>query len=48
MEKDKCIMCGSDTSYDKNTHIDFRTHYIEGAGQLCSKCYNNLEKKPQK
>ena len=41
MAKDKCVMCGVDTPYDYETHIDMRNHYIEGAGQLCSKCYNH-------
>jgi len=36
---DKCISCGGDTPYTINTHIDMRKFYIEGAGQLCVKCY---------
>jgi hypothetical protein len=40
MAKDKCIMCGEDTPYDFETHIDMRIGYIEGAGQLCGKCYD--------
>lgn len=39
MSKDKCIMCGEDTPYDYETHVDMRHGYIEGAGQLCSNCY---------
>jgi len=39
-EYDTCIMCGVETPYKRNVHIDLRTGYIEGAGQLCSKCYN--------
>ena len=34
-----CIMCGVKTTTLKTTHIDFRTGYIEGAGQLCRDCY---------
>ena len=41
MEKEKCVICGVETNVDVNTHIDFRLHYVEGAGQLCKKCYNN-------
>ena len=37
---DHCIMCDVETTYLKSTHIDMRIGYIEGAGQLCSKCYN--------
>ena len=40
MAKDHCIMCGVETAYDFETHIDMRIGYIEGAGQLCSKCHN--------
>ena len=35
-----CIMCGKKTTVSKTTHIDFRDGYIEGAGQLCYRCYN--------
>jgi hypothetical protein len=34
-----CILCGCKTTTLKTTHIDFRTGYIEGAGQLCRDCY---------
>lgn len=37
--KDNCILCGVETPYDDTTHVDLRVGYIEGAGQLCSKCY---------
>lgn len=40
MAKDTCIMCGVETPYDFETHIDMRIGYIEGAGQLCAACYN--------
>ena len=42
MAKDKCIMCGKETTYDFETHIDYRIGYIEGAGQLCHDCYTNV------
>ena len=40
--KDKCIVCQKKTLYDKEDHIDFRIGYIEGAGQLCLDCYDNV------
>lgn len=40
MAKDTCVMCGVETPYEFETHIDLRTEYIEGLGQLCSKCYH--------
>lgn len=36
---EECILCGVETTTLKTTHIDFRTGYIEGAGQLCNGCY---------
>lgn len=36
---EQCILCGVETTILKTTHIDYRTGYIEGAGQLCNKCY---------
>ena len=38
-EFDHCVLCGVETAYKRSTHIDMRIGYIEGAGQLCSKCY---------
>ena len=40
MSKEKCVVCGAETPYDFETHIDFRTGYIEGVGQHCIKCFN--------
>ena len=37
--KDKCVNCNKETLYNKETHIDFRLGYVEGAGQLCLDCY---------
>ena len=39
MPNEICILCGKETTVDINTHIDYRTGYIEGAGQLCTECY---------
>ena len=45
MEKDKCISCKQETEYDKNTHVDLRKGYIDGAGQLCPSCFRKLYEK---
>jgi len=37
---EKCVMCGEDTQYHFRDHVDMRIGYIEGAGQLCTKCWN--------
>ena len=39
-EYDYCILCGVETVYKRNTHVDMRSGYIEGAGQLCSACWD--------
>jgi hypothetical protein len=38
---EKCILCGVDTPYTFNDHIDYRTGYIEGVGQLCHSCWSS-------
>ena len=35
MAKDKCVLCGKETPYDFETHIDYRIGYVEGGGQGC-------------
>ncbi len=42
LDKDKCVNCKKETLYSKETHIDFRLGYIEGAGQLCLECYEKI------
>lgn len=39
MAKDTCVICGQETAYEFNTHVDLRKGYIEGFGQLCTSCY---------
>lgn len=38
-EKDRCVLCWGETEYSKNTPVEDRQFYIEGAGQLCEECY---------
>lgn len=37
---EKCVLCGADTPYRFNDHIDLRHGYVEGAGQMCRGCYS--------
>lgn len=39
---DKCIRCNCDTAFTQDTHINDRVCYIEGAGQLCTKCWSSI------
>lgn len=36
---EKCVSCHEVTDIDINAHVSTRNYYIEGAGQLCPKCY---------
>ena len=45
MKKDHvehCARCGVETKYTDDDPVEFRKYYIEGAGQLCEKCYAEL------
>ncbi len=45
---EKCVDCGLDTGYSINDHVDSRKNYVEGCGQLCSKCFIEVYKKLHK
>ena len=40
--KEYCILCGRLTATAKGQSLSEREHYIEGAGQLCRECYQEL------
>jgi len=44
-EKEKCVSCKKETPYTITTHIDQRKNYVEGAGQLCPGCYEEIYNK---
>ena len=46
--KDRCVTCGKKTPYDIEDHIDTRNGYIEGAGQFCSICFDEIYVKKTK
>ena len=41
-QKELCIQCGKATLYHHNTPITIRRYYVEGSGQLCPLCYQEL------
>jgi hypothetical protein len=47
METEKCVSCGIDTKVPVYMHIDYRSYYVEGAGQLCEKCYDEIYNFPK-
>ena len=42
MEKELCIRCNKPTPYHPNTPITLRRYYVEGSGQLCPLCWQEL------
>lgn len=38
-DRDICVKCGKETVYPKTLPITNRECYVEGAGQLCEKCF---------
>lgn len=42
METEKCVVCNKDTGIPVTTDVTHRPTYIEGGGQLCGKCYNDI------
>ncbi len=44
MERELCVSCWKPTGYYKDTPIDQRRNYLEGAGQLCEECAEGLNK----
>ena len=39
---EKCVCCGKDSGVPCGTPIAERRYYIQGSGQLCRDCYNEL------
>ena len=42
MANDNCISCGVETPYHRDVNIEYRSHYVEGAGQMCKGCWDDL------
>ena len=41
-EYERCVLCGKQTDVKRDEHIDLRTCYVEGAGQLCPACWKQV------
>ena len=46
--KDECVTCGKKTPYDVEDDINTRSEYVEGAGQFCSICFDEIYVKKTK
>lgn len=40
--RERCALCGRNTGIPVICPIDRRDYYVEGAGQLCRKCWQKL------
>lgn len=43
--RDTCIICGKTLGYTKETSVENRGYYVEGAGQLCDTCWKDIYRK---
>jgi len=41
-QKELCIRCNKPTPYHPDTPITLRRYYVEGSGQLCPLCWQEL------
>jgi hypothetical protein len=41
---DHCVVCNKPTIHKRSDNVNYRSHYIEGAGQLCPECFVIEEK----
>ena len=39
---EKCVLCGSTVPVWRESHISERRYYVEGAGQLCARCFYDV------
>lgn len=37
-----CVCCGTETNEDRTKNIYERSYYVEGAGQLCKECWEEI------
>ena len=37
-----CVVCGAETPFRRSTPVELRTDYVEGNGQLCCRCAEEL------
>lgn len=42
IEYEKCVICGKETNIKKDEKIEFRSYYVDGVGQLCYDCYQEI------
>jgi len=48
-DKEPCTTpgCKNETGYTRQTPVDMRNCYIDGAGQLCPECYARIYPEPR-
>lgn len=43
-EFEECILCRAQTDVPKEMAVDERKNYMHGVGQMCSKCFAQMQK----
>ena len=38
-DRDECVVCGIETKWPAGLDVELRSHYTEGIGQRCERCY---------
>jgi hypothetical protein len=39
---ERCILCGIQTSVPVSTDVSLRNNYVDGAGQMCFLCFDEV------
>ena len=42
-KNEHCVVCGCDTGIAREVLVQERKYYVQGCGQLCASCYNELK-----
>lgn len=42
---EKCVVCEKNTKVPLDLHVCYRDYYIEGVGQLCKECFEDIDNK---
>jgi|LSQX01.3.fsa_nt_gb hypothetical protein len=43
-EFERCVICGCQTNVRTDEPVELRRGYLEGAGQLCHRCYLDISR----
>lgn len=47
-ELERCVVCGAETPYRQSMPVGLRADYIEGSGQLCCRCAEEVRREERR